>query len=416
MKFEQPFEEKEETVINQEEKVKKEIESNNKFNNIEAFKNCDNFFDEEKARKVVEVIKNWANSAGSVPHQDLYEHLVGKHPPALKARVDYKVRDDGDKDWKSYQEAREKRAKDWTSNVDNRSWVMENFKFKNEHNEEREKFTNLKTKEIKRFRMSNYSYDSSWIYYNSNYYIKNKENNVANKYPESEAIDYRVYFNPRNKNVMPVFNNLIDNLESEEELRNLGFQIKTRIFNEGEGKFQLIQDIEKSINRRDRIVLYLGEKGINIALPLIKKYIEENRDAFNDEGVLLGQPFYDKEGNALNGACITSEIVGINPYTKGKYETFNELQSQIIEEICKSVVGEIIDVKNRDKIKDKFPQILKIINKVPQGCGLDYYLKEMLSDNNVRKDLERHLVLEYPEYAKKFGLSERNIAFKKQHN
>lgn len=63
------------------------------------------------------------------------------------------------------------------------------------------------------------------------------------------------------------------------------------------------------MNQRDRIVLYLGDKGIGRALPILQKYAEKHKQKFNKEGVLLSQALTDQNGQEIPGINVTPDAL-----------------------------------------------------------------------------------------------------------
>jgi len=119
---------------------------------------------------------------------------------------------------------------------------------------------------------------------------------------------------------MRVYQDIIYKLNINEELSRVGFAVNTlAMFN------PTVATITEAINAKDKIVLYVGEKGINHALKLIQEYIQKNKAKFIKKTVLLAQKLYDMDGKEVIGASISSDVKGVSPDASRGFQNINLL-------------------------------------------------------------------------------------------
>ena len=87
-------------------------------------------FDDEKAKQILEVTKDWAKFGGN-----FYDHLTGKNMK-LERGVDYKVNPDGTPDMASFREARQKKIDAWLQDPSNQEWIAAGTQFEQDHKQE----------------------------------------------------------------------------------------------------------------------------------------------------------------------------------------------------------------------------------------------------------------------------------------
>ena len=151
-------------------------------------------------------------------------------------------------------------------------------------------------------------------------------------------------------------------------------------------------------------------------MPILQKYGSENHQKFNKDGVLLAQPLTDKQGQIISGIRITSETKGESPdptESSKKYASFNDLQSKIIESSLRSLVTGLKNPKTLEAIGEKYPDMKEALLKLPTNASTEDHIKTILSDTNGEEFLLKNLKIIYPQWAKSFGMSDVNIAFKK---
>jgi bifunctional DNA-binding transcriptional regulator/antitoxin component of YhaV-PrlF toxin-antitoxin module len=382
----------------------------------------ENLFDDIKAEQVLEVFEDWVKY--DVPN--LYTALTGKFPKLEKGK-DYSVNSKGEVDMASYREARRRLAEQWLRDPTNAKWFEDCKNFKQEHDGQdlsyekktvKVKQTDGKMVEKEKW-TTPYFYQDGWIYYESNFF---DEANGKMKQPDREETQHRVYFNVEGGDVAPTFSDIIKELSKDPELQKLGFQIKTadaRV--DGETDKERKEDAERMamnfMNQKDKIVLYLGDKGIEHALPIIQKYAEKNRQKFSKEGVLLAQKLRDSSGQEVQGISVTSETKGMSPdptETAREYRSFSDMQSKVIESTLKSLVAGLKTQQGLERVGATCPNLKKRFDGLGQNSGQKEYLKTMLADEEGRQFMIRNLKAIYPQWSKAFGMREDNIAFKKR--
>lgn len=368
----------------------------------------ENLFDDEKVKQILEVTKNWTKYGGN-----FYDHLTGKSIN-LQRGVDYKINPDGTPDMVSYNGARQKKIDAWLQDPSNQQWIVTGPKFEQDHKQElgygqetvRAKQTDGTFADKERY-TTPYFYENGWLYYESNYFDKQTG---ELKQPERESTKYRVYFNCEGGDILPTYQGVIEQLNNDPELQKLGFQIKTADVSKVSPS-----EIGQIMNQKDRIVLYLGEKGMEKALPILQKYAEQNRQKFNKEGVLLAQPLTDSQGQEISGIRTTSETKGMSPdptESVKKYASFSDMQSKVIESCFRSITTGLKNQKTLEAMAAKYPTMKENLSKLPAGASTEDYMKGILADPNGEEFLARNLKAIYPQWAKAFGMSEKNIAFK----
>ncbi len=369
--------------------------------------NVENLFDEKKARQITGVIKDWIKYEGS-----LYGHLTGKDLK-LERGVDYKD------DHESWRRARQEKIDNWLQDSDNQKWINDAKEFQEKHKEEiayksgdllvdenEDDFAVIERVQadgrIEKVRVITkpYYYIDDWLFYSSNYFDKRTG---KLKQPERESAKYRIYFNCKGGEVFPTYQEVIEQLSKDSELQRLGFKMKTADLSKLGP-----QGIAQIMNQKDRIILYLGEKGIKRALPILQRYVEQNREKFNKEGILLAQPIVDSRGQEISGVTITSETTGNSPDTKEflkYYSSFNDMQSKIISSVIRLLINSLRKSEENREIKDA-------LEKLSPKASEREQLKIILSYPNGEELLIKKLQLLYPKVAKSFGMREDNIAFK----
>ncbi len=372
----------------------------------EQLKNADNSFNDENASRILAVTRDWVKYGGN-----FYDHLTGKDPH-LERGVDYGVLPDGRIDMEAYKAARHKKVEAWLQEPGNRKWLAEGNQFLQDHQGnvsygmETVKVRQPDGTLVDKQRYTNpYLYDNGWLYYESNYFDKQTGEMTQ---PDRESTKYRVYFSPDGENVMGTFQDVITQLNADSELQKLGFQIKTADvakLNEPE--------VSKIMNQRDRVVLYLGEEGMAKALPILQKYAESHPGMFNQEGVLLGQPLVDSQGNKIPGIVTTAEPRGKSPdpASSGEYKSFNEVQGKIIGSSYRTILTAIKEPQVLAQLKAKYPGIHQGISTLGDKAATVDYLRVIIADPNGEDFLKRNLQAVYPQWAKAYGMSVQNIAF-----
>jgi len=369
----------------------------------------ENLFNDEKAKQILEVTKDWTKYGGN-----LYNHLTGKDL-RLEKGVDYKINPDGTPDMASFREARQKKIDAWLQDPGNKEWITAGPKFDQNHQQElgygqetvKAKQADGTFADKERY-TTPYFYEDGWLYYESNYFDKQKG---ELKQPERESTKYRVYFNCEGGDILPTYEGVIEELSKDPELQKLGFQIKTADVSKVSQ-----QEIGQIMNQKDRIVLYLGEQGMEKALPILQKYAEKNRQKFNKEGVLLAQPITDSQGQEISGVRITSETKGMSPdptESQRKYASFSDMQSKVVESCFRSITAGLKNPKTLETMATRYPVMKEALSKLPEGASVEDYMKGILSDPNGEEFLAKNLKAIYPQWSKAFGMSEKNIAIKK---
>ena len=393
-------------MINGLEKGRKERDSEKEIENI---REQENLFDDEKAKQVLEVTKDWVKYGNT-----FYEHLTGKNIK-LEKGVDYELDSKGGINMKSYYEARDKKISAWLQDPGNKQWLEDGLKFKKDHKTDlvydtekvRVKQTDGSFKN-KEKRTAPYFCQEGWVYYDSNYFDK-KTGEM--KQPERESTKYRVYFSCDGKDVLPTFQDIIQLLNDDEEIKKTGFQIKTTDVMDTDPI-----RISQIMHQKDSTVLYLGKKSFKRALSILKKYAEKNREKFKKDGVLFAQPLIDSKNNKIPGIKITSETIGFSPDPDEigkKYESFSLMQGKIMEACFRSIVKSLKNPETLENAALKYPTLKNSLSKLNNKSSVRDYIKAILDDPKGEQLLVENLKVAYPIWSKAFGMTEKNIAFKK---
>lgn len=377
---------------------------------IEYLKQKENILTQADAVEAINIIQDWFNYGG-----DLYKHWTGRIIK-LKKGTDYKFDSKGQVDIASYNAAVNAQAEEWLKQPVNRNWIAEanNFKKKNENNISFQKQTvELKDNKNNIYNEERYTTpyycEEGWLIYESNYYDINLG---AMTQKLREPSKYCIYFNMENQDIMRVYQDIIYKLNINEELSRVGFAVNTlAMFN------PTVATITEAINAKDKIVLYVGEKGINHALKLIQEYIQKNKAKFIKKTVLLAQKLYDMDGKEVIGASISSDVKGVSPdASRGfpKYKSFNSMQVEIIQSTLNSIFKEIYNFDNLDKIGIANPALRDRLLEIGHDSELRKYLSLFLSQPSGINFLVKNLVRFYPKWSQAFGMSAHNIAFREE--
>ncbi|MFA6251921.1 MAG: hypothetical protein WCX74_00725 [Candidatus Paceibacterota bacterium] len=398
------------TPLQQTPKPQKALEAETPQEEPEAWAGKENKFDQTKTKKIIDVTKNWLKYGGN-----FYDSLTGKNIQ-LEKGVDYEINPDGTPNMESYQKARQEKIDAWLANPSNQTWLAAGSQFEQSHKNELgygKKEVSIKEHDGTVIQKEKYTtpyfYENGWLYYETNYFDEQKG---ENKQLGREHTKYRVYFNLEGSDVLSTYQEIIDLLNQNLDLQNLGFQIKTADVSKVSP-----QEAGQLINQRDRIVLYLGEKGMKKAFPILQKYAEANMQKFNKEGVLLAQPLISNKGEEIPGITMTSETKGVScdpTELFKKYESFSDMQSKIIESSFRSMIIALKNPKTIKELTDKYPAIKENLEKLSAKAREEDYLRAILTDPNGEEFLTKNLQSIYPQWAKAFGMRENNIAFKEK--
>jgi hypothetical protein len=350
---------------------------------------------------------------------NFYSHLTGKDL-LLEKNVDFKIRYDrspaGEIDMDSYREARQKKINEWLAKEENQIWLTAAQKFHEEHASEISygheavvfKSSDGSTGPKSRF-TTNLFYSDSWIYYESNKFIKQSQRFAQ---PEREAHKYRVYFSVGGADVISTFSEIIDTLKNSEQIQRYGFQIKAVDLYRPDNI-----ELGRVIHQKDRLVLYLGENSMKAAFPLLQRYAEQNKDKLSRPGILFAKPIIDGTGQPITGVTITSSVKGYSPDPTSfpkEYKSFNDMQSSIVESCLKSIVAVLKKPSMMLLMTGPFPRIRWEMERISPQASTDTFLRTILKDEEGGLFLAKYLKQVYPQWATAYGLRENNTAFKKE--
>lgn len=387
-----------------------EVDPNARFLTIKYLKQKQNIVDEEKAEEVMAIIRDWVYYGG-----DFYKYWTGR-ALKLKKGVDYRINADGTIDEQSFFAARNKQVEDWLKQPVNRTWIATANEFKKNNIDkisERKQKVEIKDAKGKIHEEEKYTtpyfLENGWLFYESNYYDLSIG---AMTQREREPSKYRIYFNLENQDVIKVYSEIIGKLSMDEDISRFGFGANTIAMFDPTAEV-----IAETISQRDKIIIFIGENGINRALPILQDYIKKNRAKFEKRGVLLAQKFFDQDGKEVPGVDISSDVRGVSPdSSRGfkKYKSFNSMQSEIIQSTLYSVFKEIYNFDNLDKIGFTNPQLKDKLLEIGHDGKLEDYLPLFLTQQSGAKFLIKNLAKFYPKWSRAFGMSEINIAFKEE--
>lgn len=388
----------------------------------EAFFSREHTFDTEKARQIIQVLKDW-----TIYGDTLYAHLVGR-ALRLQKGVDYNARDPkGPVDLREFQQARSRYVEKWLQNPGNRQWFNALEAFHQEHKNKDLSFAK-KTVRIrhpdgtiheKQRWTTPYSYQDGWIYYETNYFDEARASFVQ---PDREKTRYRAYINVECKDIVPTFSNIIAELRAHAALQKVGFQMKIADENiygdtEEERSTERERAALKVMRQRDKIVLYLGDEGMRHALPILQAYAAKNAHTLSNEGVLLAQPLIDTHGKSIPGITITSAVTGLSPDPADKspeYTSFNKMQEKIIEASLRTIRQALQDPQAVARIDTAKPRLAlrQRLASLSPGVSLREFVQIFMTDAEGEAFLQNNLQQVYPQWAKAFGMKETAIAFK----
>ncbi|MBU0501954.1 MAG: hypothetical protein ABIH69_03755 [bacterium] len=191
--------------------------------------------------------------------------------------------------------------------------------------------------------------------------------------------DCKIYLTPQDENVVSTFLALKNLLEASPELNKAGFEIKMLNLDER------LSEVKLSMNQNDRIVIYASKEHINLALPIVQRYLEEHRGILKREGVPFAQPMVGRNGEIFSGACVTEQ-----PSNK---HSFFSTQAEIIEK-CVQQISSNVDRSVQDS-----------------PLTATQKLQRVLSQQDGEKFVAQALVHLYPNVASSFGIQSDNISF-----
>lgn len=387
-----------------------EIDPAAKFLSIEYLRQKENILDLETAKEVIAIIRDWVYYGG-----DFYKYWTGR-AMKLKKGVDYEVNGDGSVNEESFALARNKRVEEWLKQTINRTWIAEANEFKEMNADkmtEKKQKVGIKDEKGRVHEQEKYTApyfcEYGWLFYESNYY---DVVNAAMTQKGREPSKYRIYFNVENQDIMRVYSEMVAKLSADEDLGKYGFALNTiAMFNPS------AEVVAEAMNQKDKIILFVGEKGIDRALVLLQEYVQKNRAKFGKKGILLAQKFFDRAGKEVFGISVSSDTKGVSPdSSRGfpKYKSFNYMQSEIIQSALDSVFKEIYNFDNLDKIGFINPQLRDKLLQIGHDGKLEDYLPMFLSQQSGVSFLIKNLVRFYPKWSKAFGMSARNMAFREE--
>ncbi|MFA5086731.1 MAG: hypothetical protein WC470_00305 [Candidatus Paceibacterota bacterium] len=391
-------------------KAEPEIDLAAKFLSIEYLRRKENILDAETAEEIMAIIRDWVYYGG-----DFYKYWTGR-AMKLKKGVDYEINGDGSVNEESFALARNKRVEEWLKQTINRTWIAEANEFKEMNADkmaEKRQKVEIKDEKGRVHEQEKYTApyfcEYGWLFYESNYY---DVVNGAMTQKGREPSKYRIYFNVENQDIMRVYSDIVAKLSADEDLGKYGFALNTiAMFNPS------ADVVAEAMNQKDKIILFVGEKGIDRALVLLQEYVQKNRAKFGKKGILLAQKFFDREGKEVFGISVSSDTKGVSPdSSRGfpKYKSFNYMQSEIIQSALDSVFKEIYNFDNLDKIGFINPQLRDKLLQIGHDGKLEDYLPMFLSQQSGVNFLIKNLVRFYPKWSKAFGMSARNMAFREE--
>lgn len=365
---------------------------------LERFTARQNPFDSKKAEQVISIAKEWIRFGGT-----FYDHWTGKSP-RLEKGVDYRMNDDGTPDMASYREARQKKIDAWLSEPGNKAWLADGQKFLRNH--EHELSYGRENIGLKDVLVTPYSHENGWLYFESNFFDKKRG---AMTQPHREPTAFRVYFDVDGGDVFPTYQEVIAQLSADLALRDLGFQIKTADVSRISP-----QEIGNIMHQKDRIVLYLGTKGMERALPILRRYGERNRPKFQKSGALFAQPLMDSLGKEISAIGFTSGVKGRSPdpETAGEFRSFGDIQAKIMESCFRSMRKAMKDPNTEAAMNAKYPVMMMKLAKLAPRASLQDFLGIVLADPHGEDFLARNMQTIYPQWAKAYGMRENNVAFR----
>lgn len=385
------------------------IEKNNQ-NTIEGLKKQNNPFDLLKAQKTAEAIQLFAFEQSG----NFYNSMSGKNT-GLIPNVDYIYKKAGD--FSDLKKVMQKKLDDFWASDDGKkiSNQIESFSKKNPDVLETDYDPQIVTKPLIR--------SEGWLHYVSNYMADPSSKRMNQPQAEHGESKYRIYFSPKSEDSFKVFFDVINELNKDTILQKKGFKAKTL---DWFGSKQGTDAYIRIFNQKDKMVFYFtSEETVNRAIEVLQKYGENNRSQFSESEIFFGQPIFDKKGAEISGIVITDHPSGMTPpglpcIQNGGYQTFNDMQASIIENTLIIFINDFInkDINYLEK-QTWFKQIkpiyekLRAISTKPRNGFDKKDLKAIFSDPNGMYFVKSVLIKNYPEVAKKFGVSENNTAFKK---
>ncbi len=368
----------------------------------------ENVFNSDRMEEVLGVAQDWVKYGG-----DFYGHLTGKDIK-LEKGVDYALNPDGGIDMESFRAARNEKIATWLNNPKNAEWIAAGKRFVLDHPQDlgyREKLevTHSNGTVSEEYRPTTpFFHEDGWIYYEPNYV--DKETGVS-RLKEREDTAYRIYINCDSDEVIRVFEEVVNRLNQDSDLRRLGFQAKTSDISAVSPS-----EIGQMMHQKDRIVIYLGEEGAKKALPIIQDYATENEGVFEEQGVLLAQPLEDNNKRPIPGIRMTSETKGKSPDPQEinkSYSSFSDMQSKIITSSLKSIINQLNKPDVLNMVSSHYPSLGKRLSGVPANISLREYIGIILEDDEGKTFLSKNLEKIYPQWSQSFGMSD-NISFKKK--
>jgi hypothetical protein len=212
----------------------------------------------------------------------------------------------------------------------------------------------------------------SWFYYSA------KRLDDENYYSHEE-ITTRVYLHPTVAHWFETWIDILKLLEKDPIIREVGYQSKVPNFY----KITSLDTFAQMKNQHDRILIYFGDKGKKIGINIIKKYVSEHSEFFQDTHS-LAMPVYNN-GLRLDGMNVASEtdkILGTS---------FNDVHARIIESILHKVC------EKYKKEDGTTPSVSELREK-------------MINNTELQQYIQKYLVQKYPEELIKNGFEKNNTA------
>ncbi len=352
-----------------------------------------------ESERLVDLVADWTRYGGS-----LYNELTGK-TPRLQPGHDYSVGPKGEIDLASYQAARDQQLGSWEATPGFRTWQadFETLVAENRHQisygakrvgmmvdgrlVEKERHTAPSIRE------------NDWFCHESNYCDTTTGTMTQ---PDREENAYRVYLSVKEENVVSTFRSMIERFSQDPELQRLGFQAKMPDMENAEPATKA-----RTMNQKDRIVLYLGEKGVDRALPILQQMAEEDPQRFDQPGVLFAQPVPTKDGRSMSGMRLAEQVKGLE-----KARSFNELHGDLLGDCLDGLALAFRQPKTLASLEKRHPELARGLAELPSKADTRAVMATVVSTPEGRKFLARQLEENYPGWAGRRGLRETNLAFR----
>lgn len=124
----------------------------------------------------------------------------------------------------------------------------------------------------------------------------------------------------------------------------------------------------------------------------------------------------DSKGQEIPGISITSETKGKSPDPTeyiSEYKSFSDMQDKVLQSSLRSLKAALANPKTLEGVGTNYPQVKVRLENLKPNVSTEDFVRAVLADAEGEAFLAKQVKAIYPQWAKAFGMSENNTAFKK---